>query len=79
MEFYSVWRILVGKKWMLIWLPIVATCVGLGLTYVLPEQYESTTLVLVRPSEDIKFNSSGGDKKEILDFPVSQSVTHRRA
>lgn len=74
MEFYRIWRILADNKWMLIWLPIIATCVGLGLTYVLPEQYESTALVLVRPFEDIKFNSSGGDKKEIPDFPVNLSA-----
>ncbi|MBA2585002.1 MAG: hypothetical protein H0U99_00765, partial [Chthoniobacterales bacterium] len=74
MEFYRIWRILAGNIWVLIWLPIVATCVGLGLTYVLPEQYESTALVLVRPFEDIKFNSGGGDKKEIPDFPVNLSA-----
>lgn len=74
MEFYRIWRILAGNKWVLIWLPIIATGVGLGLTYVLPEQYESTALVLVRPFEDIKFNSGGGDKKEIPDFPVNLSA-----
>jgi uncharacterized protein involved in exopolysaccharide biosynthesis len=74
MEFYRIWLILTGHKWLLIWLPIIATCVGLGMTYVLPEQYESTALVLVRPSEDIKFNSTAADKKEILHFPLSQST-----
>src|SRR5579863_6107774 len=76
MEFYRFWRILIGNKWVLVWLPIIATFVGLGLTYVLPEQYESTALVLVRPTEDIKFDSNGGggDKREILDFPLSQST-----
>jgi uncharacterized protein involved in exopolysaccharide biosynthesis len=74
LEFYSIWRILAGNKWVLIWLPIIATCVGLGLAYVLPEQYESTALVLVRPFEDIKFNSGGGDKKEIPDIPVNLSA-----
>jgi len=74
MEFYRIWRILVAHKWVLIWLPIIATCVGLGLTYVLPQEYESTALVLVRPDEALKFNSNGGDKKEILDFPLSQSA-----
>ncbi len=74
MEFYRIWRILVGSKWLLIWLPVIATCVGLGLTYVLPEQYESTALVLVRPVEALKFNAGGVDRKEILDFPVSQSA-----
>ena len=74
MEFYRIWRILTGHKWVLIWLPIVATFVGLAVTYVLPEQYESVALVLARPFEDIKFNSSGGDRKEVRDFPVNLSA-----
>jgi uncharacterized protein involved in exopolysaccharide biosynthesis len=71
MEFHSIWRILARRKHLLIWLPLIATCVGLGLTFVLPEQYESTALVIVRPFEDIKFNSSDADKREIPAFPVS--------
>ncbi len=74
MEFYRIWRILTGHKWVLIWLPIVAAFVGLAVTYVLPEQYESVALVLARPYEDIKFNSSGGDRKEVRDFPVNLSA-----
>ena len=74
MEFYRIWRILVGHKRVLIWLPIVATCVGLGLAFVLPEQYVSTALVLVRPAEEIKFNPNAADDKEILDFPVGRSA-----
>src|SRR3954447_7185920 len=74
MEFYRIWRILVAHKWLLIWLPLVAACVGLGLTYALPEQYESTALVLVRPGEAFKFNANAPDRKEILDFPVSQAA-----
>lgn len=74
MEFYQIWRVLVRHKWVILWLPIVAACVGLGLTYVLPEQYESTALVLVRPIEDIKFNSGSADQKGILDFPVNLSA-----
>ncbi|MGQ0445780.1 MAG: GumC family protein [Beijerinckiaceae bacterium] len=74
MEFHRIWRILADNKWILIWLPIIATVAALGVTYVLPEQYESTALVLVRPFEDIKFSSGGGDKKEIPDFPVNLSA-----
>jgi uncharacterized protein involved in exopolysaccharide biosynthesis len=73
MEFYRIWRILVGHKRVLIWLPVVATCVGLGLAFILPEQYVSTALVLVRPGEEIKFNSNADDK-EILDYPVGRSA-----
>ena len=74
MEFYRLWRILAGHKRVLIGLPIVATLVGLGLAYVLPEQYVSTALVLVRPAEELKFNPSAADEKEVLDFPVGQSA-----
>jgi uncharacterized protein involved in exopolysaccharide biosynthesis len=74
MEFYRIWRILVGHKRVLIWLPLVATSVGLGLAFVLPEQYVSTALVLVRPAEELKFNPSSADDKEVLDFPVGRSA-----
>jgi uncharacterized protein involved in exopolysaccharide biosynthesis len=74
MEFYRLWRILVGHKRVLIWLPLVATGVGLGLAFVLPEQYVSTALVLVRPAEELKFNPSSADDKEVLDFPVGRSA-----
>lgn len=57
MEVYRIWRILVGYKGVLIWLPIVATFFGLGLAYLLPEKYASTALVVVRPAEEI--NSMG--------------------
>jgi uncharacterized protein involved in exopolysaccharide biosynthesis len=73
MELYRIWRILVGHRRVLIWLPIVATCVGLGLAFVLPEQYVSTALVLVRPAEELKFNPNA-DNKEILDYPVGRSA-----
>lgn len=74
MEFYRIWLILIGNRWLLIWLPIIAGSAGLALSYVLPEQYEATALVIVRPSEDIKFNSNSTDRKEMLDFPVSQAA-----
>jgi uncharacterized protein involved in exopolysaccharide biosynthesis len=74
MEFYRTWRILIAHKSVLIWLPIIATCVALGLTYVLPEQYESTALVLVRPYEEIKFDSSNPGNREVAEFPVNLSA-----
>jgi len=48
-----------GHKWLVIGLPISATIFGLGLAYVLPEQYESTALILARSFEDIKFEPRG--------------------
>ncbi len=74
MEFYRIWRILAANGRLLIGLPLIAAVAGLALTYVLPELYESTALVLVRPFEAIKFNTSGSPKKEVLDFPVTLSA-----
>jgi uncharacterized protein involved in exopolysaccharide biosynthesis len=75
MEFYRIWRILVGYKRILILLPLVATSVGLGLAFVLPEQYKSTALVLVRPGEEMKFDSNASsDNKEVMDYPVGRSA-----
>lgn len=74
MEFYRLWRILVGNMRILIWLPIFATIIGLLLTYVLPEQYKSTALVLVRPAEEIKFDPNAMTRKEEMGFPVGQAA-----
>jgi uncharacterized protein involved in exopolysaccharide biosynthesis len=74
MEFYRLWRIIVAYKALLILLPLVATSVGLGLSYVLPEQYESTAVVLVRPIKEIEFSKSTGTRNDSLDFPVHLSA-----
>jgi uncharacterized protein involved in exopolysaccharide biosynthesis len=74
MEFYRIWRILVGNKWLLIGLPIIAAAFGLGFSYVLPDQYESTALVLVRPHEDIRFDAGASDRKELVGFPVNDAA-----
>lgn len=56
---------------MILILSVSSFVTALGLTYVLPEKYKSTAVVLVRPQEKIKFAQSGSGK-EILDYPVSQ-------
>jgi len=75
MEFYRIWRVLIGYKRTLILLPLIATAVGLGLTYIIPEEYESIALVLVRPYQPVKFNPSERSKNEIVDFPVNLSAS----
>lgn len=74
MEFSRIWRVLVSNKWVLIWLPLVATSVSLGVTYILPEQYESTALVLVHQFKNVKFNTNRGERSEYQDFPVNLSA-----
>ncbi len=72
MEYYRFWRILVARKWLLIFLPIIAAGAGLATSYLLPQQYESAALVLVRPIQEFKFNrGGGGDRDQLLDLPVN--------
>jgi uncharacterized protein involved in exopolysaccharide biosynthesis len=71
MEYYRVWRILVSRKWLLIFLPLLAAGAGLTTSYLLPQQYESAALVLVQPIQEIKFNRAGADRDQILDLPVN--------
>jgi uncharacterized protein involved in exopolysaccharide biosynthesis len=71
MEYYRAWRILVSRKWLLIFLPIVAAGAGLATSYLLPQQYGATALVLVQPIQEIKFNRSTPERDQLLDLPVN--------
>ena len=73
MELKKFWQIILGHKWSLILFVLVATSSAVGLTYALPELYESTALVLVRPKESLDF-VPGGKNKEVMDFPLSQAA-----
>jgi uncharacterized protein involved in exopolysaccharide biosynthesis len=56
-------------------LTIVTTVAGYGLTFVsdlIPEKYEASAVLLVRPQEPIKL-AGQNTEKEFLDFPVSQT------
>lgn len=71
MELAKYWRIIRAYKVMIVLLSFSALATSTALTYVLPERYQASSIVLVRPHEKLKFaqNMAG---KEILDFPVSQ-------
>ena len=71
MDLSKYWRIILAYRRMILILSISSCVTALGLTYVLPEKYSSTSVVLVRPQEKIKF-AQAGSGKEILDYPVSQ-------
>ncbi|WP_447980614.1 GumC family protein [Candidatus Nitrospira bockiana] len=64
-------RILLAYRWMLLSLSLSSLVGAVALTYVLPEKYDATAVVLVRPHEQIRTVNSRGEK-EILDYPVSQ-------
>lgn len=54
---------------MITFLSLTATICTFLLTYLIPEKYEATSLVLVKPHENIKISSNKEDK-ELLNFPV---------
>ena len=68
------WRIVLGYRWSLGIVTLIAAASALLATYVLPEKYEGTAVVLVRPSNELKLRPEGGGQKEVLDFPVSQQA-----
>jgi polysaccharide biosynthesis transport protein len=50
---------------------VVAFLLGLAATYVLPEKYEATTKILIRPREEVNL---GPQSKAMMDFPVSINI-----
>ncbi|MFT4583120.1 MAG: hypothetical protein ACI915_001780 [Gammaproteobacteria bacterium] len=73
LEIYRIWRILTAYKFIILVITLVSTVVALATTYVLPEVYEASALVLVRPLEELSLSQSRASGKQILDFPVSQA------
>lgn len=70
MEATKYWRVILAYRGMIILLCLSALATSVLIAYLLPEKYQSTALLLVRPQERINFapNRTG---KEVLDFPVS--------
>jgi uncharacterized protein involved in exopolysaccharide biosynthesis len=73
MEFLAILDVLRRHVTLIVTLCIVTTLAGYGLSFVLiPEKYEVSAIVLVRPNEPIKI-TAGSAGKEYLDFPVGQT------
>lgn len=68
------WRIVLAHRWPIAVVTLVAGISALLATYVLPEKYEGNSVILVRPSSDLKLRQEVGGQKEVLDFPVSQQA-----
>ena len=75
MEHIAILELLRRHLWMINLLWVVAAVAGYAFSFLLPEQYEAAALVLVRPQESIKLDSSKSGAKEILDFPVGATTT----
>ena len=74
MEFYRVWRIVLGYRVMIAVITVTGTLAAVGATYALPSVYEASSLVIVRPEEKIRLTPNQGQGKEVLDFPVSHAA-----
>jgi uncharacterized protein involved in exopolysaccharide biosynthesis len=75
METIAIFDVLRRHVFLIVSLCIVATLAGYGVSFIsplVPEKYEASAVVLVRPHEEVKIepNSSG---KEFSDFPVAQT------
>lgn len=68
MEFHQLSRIISHYRQMIILLCLSSTATALFLAFALPEKYEATAMVLVRPEQNIKFPTTAREK-ELLDFP----------
>ena len=75
MEVIAILDVLRRHVILIIALLIVTTLAGYGISFLhplIPEKYEVSAIVLVRPNEPIKIAASNSGK-EYLDFPVGQT------
>src|SRR5438128_2238714 len=72
MEQIPILDVLRRRLWMIIAVCMVAMVAGYAFSFLIPERYTASALVLVRPQQPIKITT---DKvgKEILDFPTGSS------
>lgn len=58
----------------MIWaLTLSSTIFATGITYLIPEKYSATALVLIRPQDSIGMKNSKTSGKEVLDLPATGS------
>src|SRR6266849_3691730 len=75
MEVITVFGALRRHIYLIVALCIVTTLAGYGISFfspLIPEKYDASAIVLVRPHHPIKIEPSNSGK-EILDFPVAQT------
>jgi len=70
MDLLRTWRLLRAYRWRLFLLALAAVLAAVAVSYVVPERYRATTLILVRPQEKLRLEAPGSEK-EILSYPLS--------
>lgn len=75
MDQAAIFDVLRRRAYLIVALTIVTAMAGYGIsfiTFVVPEKYDASALVMVRPHDPIKIDSNTAGK-EFLGFPVAQS------
>ena len=72
MEEIAILDVLRRRLWLIVALAVIATVAGYAGSFLLPTKYTATSLVLVRPHQDVKMDSRISNK-EFLDFPMGQA------
>jgi uncharacterized protein involved in exopolysaccharide biosynthesis len=75
MEVIAIFDVLRGRVFMILALTIVTTLAGYGISFIkelIPEKYEASAIVMVRPNDPIRINAQIPDK-EFMGFPVAQT------
>ena len=75
MEVIAIFDVLRRHVFLIVALCIVTTMAGYGLSFfspLIPEKYDASAVVLVRPHDPIKIEPNNSSK-EFLDFPVAQT------
>lgn len=73
MELRQSLRVLLQHKWMIVLLSISAVVHAVLITYMVSEKYKATTLILLRPQQEVTLAGTLVQKK-LLDFPVGQGA-----
>ena len=74
MEVVATFDVLRRHVYLIVALCIVTTLAGYGISFspLIPEKYDASAVLLVRPHDPIKIDPNTSSK-EFLDFPVAQS------
>src|SRR5262245_729277 len=70
MDVDQILRSLRSRKWMIALLCVSAVVHVVALTYLIDEKYAASSLVLVRPRDDIRVISGTESRTNIFDYPV---------
>ena len=72
MEQFALWEVLRPRLLMVVAITVITGAAGYGFTLLMSDEYAATSLILVRPRQQISIDTKKSTK-EFLDFPLGQS------